>query len=108
MLTKETLQNLLSAYKGDDLAGYLFDVQEQVKRTRYAVSSAKEEKEKERHKYESNLRAIDNKISILREGCLHFQTTYYPDPSGNNDSHTECDICGKELSSKDRKKWMKI
>jgi hypothetical protein len=30
--------------------------------------------------------------------CQHGKTTYHPDPSGNNDSYTECDLCGKEIA----------
>lgn len=38
--------------------------------------------------------------SILRtaqDKCKHEKTTYHSDPSGNNDSYTECDVCGKEV-----------
>ena len=39
-------------------------------------------------------------LTELREAqkiCLHEHSTYFPDASGNNDSWTECDECGKTL-----------
>lgn len=38
---------------------------------------------------------IWKQISALRDRCEHKRTEYYPDPSGNNDSHTECKTCGR-------------
>lgn len=48
---------------------------------------------------EYNAKKLGLKI-ILKEAqakCNHPRTTYHPDPSGNNDSYIECDVCGKEL-----------
>lgn len=33
----------------------------------------------------------------IQKSCAHRFTKYYADPSGNNDSHTECLICGAEV-----------
>lgn len=33
-------------------------------------------------------------LGELQSRCGHDLTTFYPDPSGGNDSFTECDICG--------------
>ena len=42
-----------------------------------------------------------NKLKKLNEDfqkvCKHTNTTYYPDPSGNHDSETQCNVCGKVL-----------
>lgn len=35
--------------------------------------------------------------AIRRHDCPHAVTTYEPDASGNNDSSTECDVCGMTL-----------
>lgn len=32
-------------------------------------------------------------LKELQKACKHQLTTYHPDPSGNNDSWYECDIC---------------
>lgn len=36
------------------------------------------------------------KINEIRKTCPHINTTYHPDPSGNNDSCYTCDECGLE------------
>jgi hypothetical protein len=40
---------------------------------------------------------INFKISLLQKRCSHENTTYSPDPSGNNDSSLSCNDCGKEI-----------
>ena len=47
--------------------------------------------------YREQLTALGLKEHDLRHDCLHLATTYYPDASGNNDSETYCDLCGKEV-----------
>ena len=58
--------------------------------------------------YVSALEALDAEYKAKRDHlrevlrgyqakCDHPKTTYHPDPSGNNDSYTECDVCGMEL-----------
>lgn len=39
---------------------------------------------------------LEKKIKELQDYCQHLDKTHYPDPSGNNDSHYQCNICGKE------------
>jgi hypothetical protein len=43
------------------------------------------------------MKKLNEARRIVQLECPHYLTTYYPDPSGNNDSSTQCDICGKEL-----------
>jgi hypothetical protein len=50
--------------------------------------------------FEHETETFQVKIRGHRNSCQHELTTYYPDPSGNNDSYTECNICGAELSKK--------
>lgn len=47
-----------------------------------------------RKKYEDELVAIDKKIQEIRTKCPHDYMKYFPDASGNNDSHHECVVCG--------------
>lgn len=47
--------------------------------------------------YNDAFKALGVEVKEVREKCPHYVTTYYPDPSGNNDSETTCDICGKEM-----------
>lgn len=47
-------------------------------------------------KYNLEIKNIDDLLEELQEKCFHERTEYYPDASGNNDSHHECLDCGKE------------
>lgn len=47
--------------------------------------------------YNAKLKALGGEKKMIQDKCPHYVTTYYPDPSGNNDSETTCDICGKEI-----------
>jgi hypothetical protein len=59
-------------------------------------------------KYVSAIEALEKDFDAKREflraelrkeqkKCPHTKTTYHPDPSGNNDSYSECDVCGIQL-----------
>lgn len=45
--------------------------------------------------YDKGRETLLNKIREVRTLCDHSDKTYHPDASGNNDSHYECNTCGK-------------
>lgn len=47
--------------------------------------------------YKAKKDALRQTLREAQAKCDHHKTTYHPDPSGNNDSYTECDICGAEV-----------
>ena len=47
--------------------------------------------------YKNKKAEIKKEEYLFQDKCEHEVTKYYPDPSGNNDSHTDCLICGKEV-----------
>ncbi len=47
--------------------------------------------------YKAKRDALKQTLREAQAKCDHPKTTYHPDPSGNNDSYTECDVCGKEI-----------
>ncbi len=49
------------------------------------------------NEYKAKHAALKATLRIAQQQCKHEKTTYHPDPSGNNDSYTECDVCGMEL-----------
>ncbi len=105
-LNKETLQMLQQAYKGDNLAGFLHDELEAAGEIRQLMSKAREDEHTEKTRHNLAMKEIGLDLRRIREACKHWQTTYYPDPSGNNDSSTTCDICGKDLTRAERQKWV--
>ena len=44
--------------------------------------------------YDAERDFLKQKLKEAQKKCQHKKTTYYPDPSDNNDSFTECDECG--------------
>lgn len=52
---------------------------------------------KAQKQYEATKQQLQSQLKACQKDCPHFLTTYYPDASGNNDSWTECDICGAEV-----------
>ena len=53
-----------------------------------------DKKEKEFNLYKQQYK---KNIIEIQSKCKHQLTKYVPDASGNNDSYTYCEICGKEL-----------
>lgn len=52
-------------------------------------------REQERH--EKAVKKLKAAIFDIQEnGCSHETCSFNPDPSGNNDSYYECDVCGRE------------
>ena len=49
-------------------------------------------------KYNGDVLKIKEWIAKLQKKCKHEETVYHPDPSGNKDSWTECDICGLSVN----------
>lgn len=47
--------------------------------------------------YKTKKDALKASLREAQKQCKHEKTTYHPDPSGNNDSYTECDYCGAEI-----------
>jgi predicted dithiol-disulfide oxidoreductase (DUF899 family) len=52
----------------------------------------------ERYKllYDKRVQRHKDKIKEIRKQCPHSEESYYPDPSGNNDSTYTCDVCGRD------------
>ena len=54
--------------------------------------------------FKNNMKTVNKNLSYLMQICKHSSITWYPDPSGNNDSCEVCRICGaeaKRLKKKD-------
>lgn len=47
--------------------------------------------------FEAKREILRQELRAAQKICKHEHTTYHPDPSGNNDSYTECDVCGKYI-----------
>ena len=53
--------------------------------------------EKERRRHRQAIKRLDERRQLFQSTCPHKHTGFVPDPSGNNDSYYECNVCGKIL-----------
>ena len=96
---KETIQEFVSKYTGNDLATDLANfltLLQKVKSERTIIWRAVEE-EKARH--QKALDEIRKKEVRNRNECPHPQAnvTYHCDAAGGSDSYNYCDLCGREF-----------
>ncbi len=47
--------------------------------------------------FDEDKQKLQKEKLLIQKECKHYSKTYYPDASGNNDSYTECDVCGKRI-----------
>ena len=51
---------------------------------------------KEDDKYLKALQDLRCTMQAVQSNCPHWDQTYHGDPAGGSDSHTICNICGKQ------------
>lgn len=95
-MTKETLQKYIESYTGSNLAADLAQMIKQVDEVlqeRARINGMWRAFENEKHSKTKELRRLERD---LQDSCLHLESTFCGDPSGN-DSYYQCDFCGKIL-----------
>ena len=50
----------------------------------------------EKDRSNAEMKRLNAEYAKKQADCPHWLTKYYPDASGNNDSWTECEMCGME------------
>lgn len=68
-----------------------------LRKVKDKIAMLKERVFQERLRHQRELDALNLQIASAQLECHHERTKQHPDPSGNNDSFTECLICGKEM-----------
>ena len=66
------------------------------KQIKDAINHEYKAMEKYRLLYEKRLDRHKKNIKEIRKQCPHTNETFYPDPSGNNDSTYTCNVCGRD------------
>jgi len=99
---KEVIKRLIEEYNihninklEETLAEHIANQQKAIQRTEFSVSSIEKRKIKEKERHRLAMKELDQELRKVQEECRHLSTTYYPDASGNNDSHVECNHCKK-------------
>lgn len=65
--------------------------------TQIQLNKIRDEYESLSEKYHTDIQVLQEKVNDIVKACPHESTEYHPDPSGNNDSWSECLVCGKTL-----------
>lgn len=90
------LNKLIEKFPTQTLAE-LKPILEKIENIRTKLRMIKFDKQRILNEYKEDMEGIEIGIQQIQKSCNHELTKYYPDASGNNDSSTECLICGKEL-----------
>lgn len=86
------------AEDGQMLSEYIAERFEEVKDTQGRLNKLGQERKEEEDKHRLAIAKLDKEVRDVQASCTHPLTTYHPDASGNNDSHTECNICDLEVA----------
>jgi hypothetical protein len=82
---------------GQSVGDYIAERYEEVRDTQQQLDKLAQERCEIEKEHKSKLANIDAVVRRVQTNCTHPLTTFHPDVSGNNDSHTDCDVCGLEL-----------
>ena len=97
MISKEAIKRILDnppITKGvsEWLHECLFKAEAIRQRRNEILSQIREEEEK----FKNTAHGLEYTLRILQSDCPHWDQTYHADTAGGSDSHTTCNICGKQ------------
>lgn len=96
-MKKETLQKYIESYTGDNLAADLARLIKQVDTVlQERTSIDRQWRTFEDEKY-AKIKELELLERDLQASCPHLESSFYGDPSGNNDSYYQCDLCRRVL-----------
>jgi DNA repair exonuclease SbcCD ATPase subunit len=73
-----------------------FDEANEIKQQ---IKDLTDQKRKLERTIEEEWKHIKAREAAIQKKCKHWFVKFHPDPSGNNDSHEECQVCGKQAKS---------
>jgi len=100
---KELLERLISDHsKGDygppvSLADYLTIHLVCIRQIKEDLAVIQRHRDMEMGHHIDNVKGFDKEVKKIQDKCKHLSTQRHSDPSGNNDSFTECRHCGKVI-----------
>ena len=95
-LTEKLLKSIRAAKPADKSEDqWLIEEMDRLEGIVEGISQALRAMERAKKEYDKVCIVENGKIDHLQKSCDHYDTTYHPDASGNNDSCTVCNICGQ-------------
>lgn len=80
-----------------ELPNYIVNELEKLETIMKSVARCDQDCLDKKKQYDSDIKIIQTRKKLIQDSCTHLATKYWPDASGNNDSTTQCLICGKEI-----------
>ena len=84
------------------LLGRVPDRKRDIERIKYYLDDYESQVKAESARHESEEKKLRLLLQQIQSGCPHLETTFYGDAAGGSDSHTSCDLCGKEIRGNNR------
>lgn len=97
MISKDMIKTIVDDYQGEDIAEHLHSKLKLIEDIRAGIKLCGGLINSETAKYDLRIKELRVCIRDWQKKCEHWSKTYHPDPSGNNDSFYECNVCGKEF-----------
>lgn len=98
MISKALLESLVRKHGTN--TGLIYADIEKYEKIRKAIKTITDKQHQARETCEQTIKNLQKETQTILETCDHPDTTHHPDPSGNNDSYTSCNICGKEWAGR--------
>lgn len=99
MVSKTFIKHVIDSFKddltADKVSEQLYNELKLVEDIKQGIKVANAALSDEEKRHTAKVNELNAKIKDWQVGCRHWDRTYHPDPSGNNDSYQECNACGK-------------
>jgi hypothetical protein len=93
VISKNGLEEALRGVPPDQLAIRAFQELELAEKVYKKIRHLEQEKRNLLTQYEAGIKAINEELKNAQKDCKHWDQSFFPDASGNNDSEYQCDIC---------------
>lgn len=99
MVNKALIKQLVDDCEGDlsadKVSEHLYNELKLIEEIKIGIKVANVALNDENKRHEIKKKELNSDIKEFQKKCKHWDKTYHPDASGNNDSCYECMICGE-------------
>jgi hypothetical protein len=98
-ISKKLLESIIDKMPPEetDLAEYLYKTLGKLREIRNWLAEIRQKRTELEEDLLRNRKLLEENAGRIMAMCPHYTTTFYGDPAGGSDSHTNCDWCGKVL-----------
>jgi hypothetical protein len=94
----ETIAKLFRGCRDDGEKSRLIErMLNEIETTKRRLLSYQENVRAEERRRVATDQTLRSTLMEIQSKCPHLETTFFGDAAGGSDSHTSCDLCGKEM-----------